>query len=117
MATILIVEDEEQVLVLTESYLREQGHQTVSAATAIIRYALEREGIITRPRFRRSICAGHPRQAAHPGRLPGGATTAGATPTGNALDDLLKGPLAPGTLVLRRKSNGFRNGRLTGPQW
>jgi hypothetical protein len=33
MATILIVEDEEQVLVLTESYLREQGHQTVSAAT------------------------------------------------------------------------------------
>jgi len=34
MATILIVEDEEQVLVLTESYLREQGHQTVSAATA-----------------------------------------------------------------------------------
>jgi DNA-binding NtrC family response regulator len=34
MATILVVEDEEQVLVLTESYLREQGHQTVSAATA-----------------------------------------------------------------------------------
>jgi CheY-like chemotaxis protein len=40
MATILIVEDEEQVLVLTESYLREQGHQTVSAATAII-HAME----------------------------------------------------------------------------
>jgi CheY-like chemotaxis protein len=34
MATILIVEDEDQVRVLAESYLREQGHQTVSAATA-----------------------------------------------------------------------------------
>jgi DNA-binding NtrC family response regulator len=34
MATILIIEDEEQVMALTESYLREQGHQTVSAATA-----------------------------------------------------------------------------------
>jgi DNA-binding NtrC family response regulator len=34
MATVLIVEDEDQVRVLTESYLREQGHQTVSAATA-----------------------------------------------------------------------------------
>src|SRR2546430_16473226 len=33
MATILIVEDEEQVRVLAESYLREQGHQTLSAAT------------------------------------------------------------------------------------
>jgi DNA-binding NtrC family response regulator len=33
MATILIVEDEEQVRVLAESYLQEQGHQTVSAAT------------------------------------------------------------------------------------
>jgi DNA-binding NtrC family response regulator len=34
MAIILIVEDEDQVRVLAESYLREQGHQTVSAATA-----------------------------------------------------------------------------------
>jgi DNA-binding NtrC family response regulator len=34
MARILIVEDEEQVRVLAESYLREQGHQTVSAATS-----------------------------------------------------------------------------------
>ena len=34
MATVLIVEDEEQVRVLAESYLREQGHHTVSAATA-----------------------------------------------------------------------------------
>jgi DNA-binding NtrC family response regulator len=34
MAVILIVEDEEQVRVLAESYLQEQGHQTVSAATA-----------------------------------------------------------------------------------
>lgn len=34
MAVVLIVEDEEQVRVLAESYLREQGHQTVSAATA-----------------------------------------------------------------------------------
>lgn len=33
MATILIVEDEDQVRVLAESYLQEQGHQTVSAAT------------------------------------------------------------------------------------
>jgi len=33
MATVLIVEDEDQVRVLAESYLREQGHQTVSAAT------------------------------------------------------------------------------------
>lgn len=33
MARILIVEDEEQVRVLAESYLREQGHQTLSAAT------------------------------------------------------------------------------------
>ncbi len=33
MAAILIVEDEEQVRVLAESYLREQGHQTLSAAT------------------------------------------------------------------------------------
>ena len=34
MAVILIVEDEEQVRVLAELYLQEQGHQTVSAATA-----------------------------------------------------------------------------------
>ena len=34
MATVLLVEDEDQVRVLAESYLREQGHQTVSAATA-----------------------------------------------------------------------------------
>ena len=33
MTTILIVEDEEQVRVLAESYLRDQGHQTLSAAT------------------------------------------------------------------------------------
>jgi DNA-binding NtrC family response regulator len=33
VASILIVEDEEQVRVLAESYLREQGHQTLSAAT------------------------------------------------------------------------------------
>lgn len=34
MATVLILEDEDQVRVLAESYLREHGHQTVSAATA-----------------------------------------------------------------------------------
>jgi DNA-binding NtrC family response regulator len=33
MATILIVEDEEHLRVLAESYLREQGHVTFSAAT------------------------------------------------------------------------------------
>jgi len=33
LTTILIVEDEEQVRVLAESYLRDQGHQTLSAAT------------------------------------------------------------------------------------
>jgi len=33
LARILIVEDEEQVRVLAESYLREQGHETLSAAT------------------------------------------------------------------------------------
>jgi len=33
MASILIVEDEAQVRVLAESYLREQGHQTLTAAT------------------------------------------------------------------------------------
>ena len=33
MAAILVVEDEEQVRVLAESYLREQGHETFSAAT------------------------------------------------------------------------------------
>ena len=33
MAIILIVEDETQVRVLSESYLREQGHRTLSAAT------------------------------------------------------------------------------------
>jgi DNA-binding NtrC family response regulator len=33
MADILIVEDEEHLRVLTESYLREQGHVTFSAAT------------------------------------------------------------------------------------
>jgi two-component system cell cycle sensor histidine kinase/response regulator CckA len=32
MATILIVEDEAQVRVLSESYLRDQGHETLSAA-------------------------------------------------------------------------------------
>jgi DNA-binding NtrC family response regulator len=35
MARILIVEDEEQVRVLAESYLREQGHVTLSAATPV----------------------------------------------------------------------------------
>ena len=33
MAIILIVEDEAQVRVLSESFLQEQGHQTLSAAT------------------------------------------------------------------------------------
>ena len=33
MERILIVEDVEQVRVLAESYLREQGHETLSAAT------------------------------------------------------------------------------------
>jgi DNA-binding NtrC family response regulator len=35
MASILVVEDEEQVRVLAESYLNEQGHHTVSAATPV----------------------------------------------------------------------------------
>jgi DNA-binding NtrC family response regulator len=34
MAIVLIAEDETQVLVLAESYLQEQGHQTLSASTA-----------------------------------------------------------------------------------
>jgi DNA-binding NtrC family response regulator len=34
MAVVLVVEDEEQVRVLAESYLQEHGHQTVSAATS-----------------------------------------------------------------------------------
>jgi CheY-like chemotaxis protein len=34
MAVVLIVEDEEQVRVLAESYLQEHGHQTLSAANA-----------------------------------------------------------------------------------
>jgi DNA-binding response OmpR family regulator len=34
MAKVLIVEDEEQVRVLAESYLREQGHSTLTAATS-----------------------------------------------------------------------------------
>ena len=33
MANILVVEDEDHLRVLTESYLREQGHVTFSAAT------------------------------------------------------------------------------------
>ena len=33
MATILIVEDENQVRVFAASYLRQQGHRTISAAT------------------------------------------------------------------------------------
>jgi CheY-like chemotaxis protein len=35
MARVLIVEDEEQVRVLAESYLREQGHRTLTAATPV----------------------------------------------------------------------------------
>ena len=33
MAIVLIVEDEEALRVLAESYLQEQGHETISAAT------------------------------------------------------------------------------------
>ena len=33
MATILIVEDEKQVRVFAESYLRQQGHRTITAAS------------------------------------------------------------------------------------
>ena len=33
MAVVLVVEDEEQVRVLAESYLEEQGHQVLSAGT------------------------------------------------------------------------------------
>ncbi len=39
MARVLIVEDEEQVRVLAESYLREQGHHTLSAATTVVALA------------------------------------------------------------------------------
>ena len=34
MATVLIVEDQEQILMLVQSFLEEQGHKTLSAATA-----------------------------------------------------------------------------------
>jgi len=34
MATILLVEDEDQVRLLAESYLEEQGHQVLSAGTS-----------------------------------------------------------------------------------
>jgi CheY-like chemotaxis protein len=34
MATVLIVEDQEQILRLVQSFLEEQGHRTLSAATA-----------------------------------------------------------------------------------
>src|SRR5258705_13001236 len=34
MALVLIVEDEDQVRVLTESYLQERGHRTLSASSA-----------------------------------------------------------------------------------
>jgi CheY-like chemotaxis protein len=34
MATVLLVEDEDQVRVLAESYLEEQGHEVLSAGTA-----------------------------------------------------------------------------------
>ena len=34
MATVLIVEDQAQILVLVQSFLEEQGHKTLSAATA-----------------------------------------------------------------------------------
>ena len=34
MATILLVEDEDQVRLLAESYLEEQGHQVLSAVTS-----------------------------------------------------------------------------------
>ncbi len=34
MAVVLIVEDEDQVRVLVESHLQEQGHKTFSASTA-----------------------------------------------------------------------------------
>ena len=33
MATVLIVEDQAQILVLVQSFLEEQGHRTLSAAT------------------------------------------------------------------------------------
>jgi CheY-like chemotaxis protein len=34
MATVLIVEDQEEILTLAQSFLEEQGHKTLSAATA-----------------------------------------------------------------------------------
>jgi DNA-binding NtrC family response regulator len=34
MATVLIVEDDEQILALARSFIEEQGHKTLSAATA-----------------------------------------------------------------------------------
>jgi DNA-binding NtrC family response regulator len=40
MATVLIVEDEQQVRVFAESYLRRQGHRTLSAATVVQALAL-----------------------------------------------------------------------------
>jgi len=40
MGLVLIVEDEDQVRVLAESYLRENGHRTLSASTAAEALAL-----------------------------------------------------------------------------
>jgi CheY-like chemotaxis protein len=34
LATVLIVGDQEQILILAQSFLEEQGHKTLSAATA-----------------------------------------------------------------------------------
>jgi CheY-like chemotaxis protein len=47
MAVVLVVEDEDQVRVLAESYLQEHGHQTRSASTVPEALALlDKDGLI-----------------------------------------------------------------------
>jgi DNA-binding NtrC family response regulator len=63
MATILIVEDEAQVRVLSESYLRDQGHETLSAANveealAVFAVANEIDLLFTDIRLQGDVQAG-----------------------------------------------------------
>jgi DNA-binding NtrC family response regulator len=63
MAAILIVEDETQVRVLSESYLQNQGHETLSAANvaealAVLEAATEIDLLFTDIRLQGDIQAG-----------------------------------------------------------
>jgi CheY-like chemotaxis protein len=104
MAVVLVVEDEEQVRVLAESYLEEQEHQVFSAATpagalAILQESPPIDVLFTDLELRGDIHAGVELAKEAVNLQPGLKVL---YTTGRALTDGMKARFVPGSAVLTK---------------